>query len=229
MKHSLIRGWPIKWPRARQASDLRFIFLGKEVQDSDKLQELKNRTKSSDVVTIHLVIRERNPGSPTTPQMPSPAKIHRTPIRQPNFDQEDNKEKETEPPSEEEQVQEPHFHAVTVSEKELNEFRMIFDRKKGADGLIAMGTVRAVLQSYWKFIHREGFEVDQGQPFPENRLEELRRKVEASEDKGLTLDQFLSIFYLFDNLASEEKCIHGDKERVRIATSQLHLMILVIH
>ncbi len=84
---------------------------------------------------------------------------------------------------------EAHFHAVTVSERELTEFRMIFDKKKGADGLIALATVRMVLQSYWRFIHREGFEANV-RPFPEERLEQLRRKVDASN--GLTLEQFLT-------------------------------------
>lgn len=94
-----------------------------------------------------------------------------------------------------------------------------------------MTTVTAVLKSYWRFIHREGFEIDQGQPFPEHRLEQLRRKIEGSSENvnGLTLDQFLSIFYLFDNVAPEEKCIHGEKERVRMATAQLHSIMQPQH
>ncbi len=127
---------------------------------------------------------------------------------------------------------EQHFHAVTVSERELAEFKQIFDRKKGPDGRIACNTVRMVLQSYWRFIHREGFEfaaAGERVAFPQHRLEQLRRKVGVAETDGMTLDQFLTVFYLFDNAASEEPCVHGERERVRIATAQLHAVIQPSH
>jgi hypothetical protein len=54
----------------------------------------------------------------------------------------------------------------------FEEFRIIFDKKKGPDGLIAIPTVRLVLQSYWRFIRREGFEANPG-PFPEDRLDQV--------------------------------------------------------
>jgi hypothetical protein len=115
---------------------------------------------------------------------------------------------------------EPHFHAVTVSERELAEFRIIFDRKKGPDGRVSLPVVRQVLQSYWRFIHREGFEAVPT-PFPEHKIEQLRQKV-GGEHNSLNLEQFLAVFYLFDNPVAEEPCIHGELERVRVATAQLH-------
>jgi len=245
-KCRLLRAWPIRFPRARSPTDLRIIFLGKEVRDEETVAELRARANSEPVV-VHLIVRERNPGSPGTPKTPtihyagspsvnvrrgpllgadaaapttpgSPAPVPGMPVSSPD----------TAPttPATGEQEADVHFHAVTVSERELGEFRAIFDKKKGADGLIALATVRMVLQSYWRFIHREGFEATP-RPFPEERLEQLRRKVDAAG--GLTLDQFLTVFYLFDNAASEEPCVHGDKERVRLATAQLHSVMQPQH
>jgi hypothetical protein len=56
----------------------------------------------------------------------------------------------------------------------------------------------------------------------------LRRKIDANAS-GLTLDQFLTVFYLFDNVAAEEPCIHGARERVRVATAQLHSVLCTTH
>lgn len=125
-----------------------------------------------------------------------------------------------------------HFHAVTVGEREFKEFQEIFDRKKGPDGRMACNVVRMVLQSYWRFIHREGFaQVTPGERivFPQHRLDALQRKVGATPEVGMTLDQFLTVFYLFDNSASNEPCIHGERERVRMACAQLHACIQPQH
>ncbi len=37
------------------------------------------------------------------------------------------------------------------------------------------------------------------------------------------------MFYLFDNVASEEPCVHGERERVRVATAQLHSVLQPSH
>ncbi len=240
----LLRAWPLRYPRARSPTDLRIIFLGKELRDDELVADLRARSHS-DYVVVHLIVRERVPGSPGTPTTPtvhyanSPVRVRSGPL----MGAEDATSPATAaagnavpsspaapassaPAVDEDEEAEAHFHAVTVSERELTEFRAIFDKKKGSDGLIAVATVRTVLQSYWRFIHREGFEANLG-PFPEERLEKLRRKVDASN--GLTLDQFLTVFYLFDNVASEEPCVHGARERVRMATAQLHALMQPQH
>jgi len=237
-KCHMLRAWPLKWPRARVPTDMRFIFLGKELKDEDNMEEIRKRASTAEP-TVHLVVRERNIASPgSTPQTTptvhyagSPVKVREGPLipKPPGMDDDDSDERENDEnqPEEEELEAAAHFHAVTVSEREMSEFRLIFDKKKGADGLITVSTVRMVLQSYWRFIHREGFEPNPG-PFPEERLSSLCRKIKAEDDK-LTLDQFLTVFYLFDNAAAEEPCIHGERERVRIATSQLHSVLQPSH
>lgn len=220
-----MRSWPLRFPRARAPGDLRFIFCGKELGDSDAISEVRSRSKTEAVV-IHLVVRERNPSSPMTPTSVAPERASESVRVRPGPLLGEAPPTPPETPEHQRPEQEAHFHAVTVSERELSEFRMIFDKKKGPDGLMSMPTLRAVLHSYWRFIHREGFEANPTQ-FPEERLEQLRRKVDATD--GLTLDQFLTIFYLFDNAASEQPCAHGDRERVRIATAQLHAMLQPHH
>lgn len=171
----------------------------------EKVLELMDRSKSADKLILHLIVRDRNPGSPGSPAATptihyagSPAvRVRSGPLLGADEQAPSSPAPAASPapppepgspgPSQEEA--EAHFHAVTVSERELTEFRMIFDKKKGADGLIAVATVRMVLQSYWRFIHREGFEANP-RPFPEERLEQLRRKVDASN--GMTLEQFLT-------------------------------------
>lgn len=245
VKCQLLRSWPLKWPRARVPTDLRFIFLGKELLDDEVVSDICQRCTSG-VMTMHLVIRERNIASPgNTPKVTptvhysgSPVKVRQGPlIPDRSLETASNNASDSNSDSdsgaahsnEDEEHQEEaaaHFHAVTVSERELMEFRMIFDRKKGPDGRVAIEQARAVLQSYWKFIHREGFEATP-RPFPAHRLDELCRKINATS--GLTLDQFLVVFYLFDNAAAEEPCIHGERERVRVACSQLHSVLAPSH
>jgi hypothetical protein len=166
------------------------------------MSDLMDRSKT-DKLVLHLIVRDRSPGSPGTPTTPtvhyvgSPAvRVRPGPLladpttpstTTPAIPQYPADDSAASPAPQEEA--EAHFHAVTVSERELTEFRMIFDKKKGSDGLIALATVRMVLQSYWRFIHREGFETSLG-PFPEDRVEKLCRKVDATN--GLTLEQFLT-------------------------------------
>jgi hypothetical protein len=181
-------------------------------------------------VAVHVSVRERSPTSPATPKTPtvhyplSPVRqAPSSPLQPPNTPSTPNGSS-----SDDAAAADMHFHAVTVGEREFTEFQAIFDRKKGPDGRIACSTVRMVLQSYWRFIHREGFaECPAGERlvFPQQRLNELQQKVGATPDGGMTLDQFLTVFYLFDNSTSNEPCIHGERERVRMACAQLHSCI----
>ena len=220
-------------------TDLRFIFLGKELLDAEVLENIAARC-TADLMTIHLVIRERNVASPgNTPLITptihyagSPAvRVRKGPLIADDSSVPSTEDKAQSDPAidgdEEEEEEAPvHFHAVTVSEKELSQFRQIFDRKKGSNGRVALNTVRAVLLSYWSFIHREGFEPDR-KAFPEQRLSQLVQKLQSND--GLSLDEFLVVFYLFDNEAAEEPCIHGEQERVRVACAQLHSVIQGSH
>lgn len=158
----------------------------------EKLSDLMEKSKSEKLV-LHLIVRDRNPGSPGSPAATPTLHYEGSPARRvrpgPLLGEEPSSSPSSSPSEPPQEEAEAHFHAVTVSERELTEFRLIFDKKKGPDGLIAVATVRMVLQSYWRFIHREGFEANP-KPFPEERLEQLRRKVDAVS--GMTLEQFLT-------------------------------------
>jgi hypothetical protein len=103
---------------------LRFIFLGKELRDAEVMGDIKTRTKS-DSLCIHLVIRERaqsSPGStpvvtPTVHYSGSPVKVREGPLHD-RFPKEE--ESEEEKSEEVDQEAAAHFHAVTVSERELS-------------------------------------------------------------------------------------------------------------
>lgn len=227
VKYSLLRAWPLKWPRARTNDDIRLIVMGRELRDDETVAALAGKI-STDPIALHLSVRERAPSSPATPTVRYPSSPVQPPPNTPSSpacagsgDAANASVGDAE---------QQHFHAVTVSEREFCEFRQIFDSKKGPDGRIACATVRMVLRSYWRFIHREGFQeaTPESVVFPEHRLEQLCRKLGITE-QGMTLDQFLTVFYLFDNAASEQPCIHGDRERVRMATAQLHAVLQPSH
>jgi hypothetical protein len=47
LKHKLLRAWPLRWPRARTPQDIRFIFLGKELADDDKISGTQRESEKS--------------------------------------------------------------------------------------------------------------------------------------------------------------------------------------
>lgn len=223
VKRSLFHDYPVLWPQCRAVEDMRMIFLGKELDNSQPLQEALARA-TVDPVTVHLHVPKREATSqPVTPTVHYPTSPVKPKRERENAGGENAMEAE-----EDDDEQDPHFHAVTVSERELQEFQMIFDRKKRPqDGLMSVSAVTHVLRAYWSFIHREGFEFGGG-PFPQERLDALLSGM-TIVNGGLSNDQFLIVFYLFDNGAPEEPCIHGDIERVRLATAQLHGVIQPDH
>mmetsp|Transcript_364 Transcript_364/g.503 ORF Transcript_364/g.503 Transcript_364/m.503 type:complete len:157 (+) Transcript_364:493-963(+) len=80
--------------------------------------------------------------------------------------------------------------------------------------------VHSFLRTYWRFTHRQQSGASTTCPaFPTRAFFELRRRVGTA---SVTLEQFLELFFLFDNKAPDETCVHGARPRVEQATRQLH-------
>jgi len=193
IKKQLLDHWPTEFEDPpTDGSNIKFIFAGRFLKDSDTLQGL-NITPNS---TVHLAI--------SRPQSQPPEQT--TAASQPGLD-------------------EYHLHWCVFDEQEAEDITKVFERKKRVNGRdkITFTQMKQFLHDYWGYIKRTQL-VDNVAPFPEERLVTLWQKVSrGSTTDDVSFDQFRIVFFLFCNTpAPDTPCPHGQKERVRAATEQLH-------
>eukprot|EP01108_Squamamoeba_japonica_P001744 TRINITY_DN1768_c0_g1_i1.p1 TRINITY_DN1768_c0_g1~~TRINITY_DN1768_c0_g1_i1.p1 ORF type:complete len:185 (-),score=46.64 TRINITY_DN1768_c0_g1_i1:31-585(-) len=99
------------------------------------------------------------------------------------------------------------------------------------DNRLAFDRVHSFLRTYWRFAQSQRF-IPTDRSFPTHKVFELRRVYLAragdelsdstpSSAPRLQLDDFLELFFLFDNQTPDTTCVHGERSRVAVATEQL--------
>jgi len=219
-------------------SEMRFIYCGKVVNDSQTLEELRQMSKDKSQVTIHLVVRSRQTAQPQQSQSqgvrPTSLPIDilhpiyfNTTNNSNNSNNENNHAETPQHSPTQEEIEDwgrnIHFHGCFFNEEEAHQVAVVFDKKKGADEMMDFTDVHMFLRHYWKWLgsnnHRAAID-----KFPMDRMMSVKKSVVGSR-KRVSLREFRQIFFLFDNNSSTDTCPHGSKERVKRATEELHRSI----
>lgn len=119
-----------------------------------------------------------------------------------------------------------HLHGCVFNEEEAEQMKIIFQRKKGQDDLLDMVDIQKFLEVYWKWMIRNQYhstctllntlnQIANDKPFPKSLLDEIKQKVLKNVSRA-SYEQFLQIFFLFDNDAPERTCPHGARARVEV-------------
>jgi hypothetical protein len=95
----------------------------------------------------------------------------------------------------------------------VSKIRIIFDKKKGEDNRIAFSEIEQFLKVYWRWMERNKYH--ETAPFPENLLLDIKSQLSLQD--SATCEEFLQVFFLFDNPTPQEVCPHGYKERVHVS------------
>jgi len=121
-----------------------------------------------------------------------------------------------------EEYEDHHLHGFVYDETEAEEITKIFDKKKGANETITFPQLVQFLHNYWQFMQRTN-NISHNGPFPEDRLDRFWSQICGQDRNVVNLAQFRSMFFLFCNTnAADTPCPHGQKDRIREATAQLH-------
>jgi hypothetical protein len=200
VKEQLLAEWPADFPVASSIDDLTCIFAGQRVADEQSLSDLKIKALKDDFITVHLLVRApriHTPPPSSPPEPPEPVQGGEEDLIDTNI----------------------HLHGCSVSEEEVVQLRQVFEKKKDHNGKMPFAKVEQFLRVYWKYMQRKSH-IDRNTPFPSDMLLDCKQKAKC--DDGVTLDQFLSVFFLFDNKAPHAACPHGHKDRVCQATREMH-------
>jgi len=117
-----------------------------------------------------------------------------------------------------------HFHGCVFNEQEVEDLKIVFD-KKAKEGRMNFSDVRLFFEHYWKWINKNNFKhhiVTNNNEFPLAHLNLVNSRVLKEENESLTYDQFVILFFLFDNNTPENQCPHGEKPRVKRSTEEMH-------
>jgi len=118
-----------------------------------------------------------------------------------------------------------HLHGFVFDEHEAEEITRIFEKKKGPNETITFAQLVQFLHSYWQFMQRTN-NIPPNTPFPEDRLDRFWSQVCGQDRSVVNLEQFRTMFFLFCNTtAADTPCPHGQKDRLREATAQLHTQV----
>jgi len=208
-------------------SQIRFIYCGKILPDTQKLEEIREMSKDKNQITIHIVINTKT----NTPQTPTnQSTVNQTvPIGILNpihFSNNNNNSSPQNSPTQEEIEdwgRSIHFHGCFFNEEEAQQVAVVFNKKKGEDNLMEFTDVHMFLRTYWKWLISNHHK-SESEKFPMARMMKVKKSVVGSR-KRITLEEFRQIFFLFDNNSSTETCPHGTKDRVKRATEELHRSI----
>jgi len=210
----------------QSVDQMRFIHSGQLITDNKTLADIHKNCKDKSQVTLHMVINK-------TTAVPQPVVLNNSPLNNDinniNNSSANNNNNNTSTETQQAQMEleewarSIHFHGCFFNEAEANQVQIVFEKKKGNDGLMEFTDVHMFLRSYWKWMtinrHRAESEL-----FPMDHMMKVKKQVIQSR-RRLSLAEFRQIFFLFDNNSSEELCPHGNKERVKIATEKLHQSI----
>jgi len=217
VKQTIVQHWPSTLEPLESGTLLRLIYSGHELQDSQVLSDAlqldnssekttNSNNNESNIHTVHVVVR----------------KSHNSASERAN-----NNNDQTQTIQEDSSMDVPtdwHVHGCTFNEEEADQLGIVFQRKKGADNKMPWNEISKVLNDYWKWSIVNKFH-DPNLKFPTQEMIQIRNTVLQEEDRA-TLEQFLSIFFLFDNHTPESICPHGNKNRVMRATEELHKALM---
>jgi len=218
VKQTILQHWPSTLEPLESETQLRLIYSGHELQDSQILSDVlqldnssekttNSNNNESNVHTVHVVVR----------------KSHNSTSERVN----NNNKSQTQTTQDDSTMEVPmdwHIHGCTFNEEETDQLGIVFQRKKGADNKMPWNEVSKVLHDYWKWSVVNKFH-DPNLKFPTQEMINIRTTVLQEEDRA-TLEQFLSIFFLFDNHTPESVCPHGNKNRVMRDTEELHKALM---
>jgi len=195
VKKILIEKWiNLQFPNHEQ---VKLIYCGKVVEEHQIVQDVL-RESQTEIPTVHIVLKKKLPQN-CTPTI------------------EVNVEEVAKPIVEN---SEWHMHGCTFNDDEAQQMKVIFQKKKGTDDKISFDEIVKFLQVYWKWMSRNKYR-ESAESFPMQNLDAIKIRVLREADRA-SYDQFLQIFFLFDNCTPEEICPHGKKDRVQKATEALH-------
>jgi len=218
VKQSIALQWPSALDPLENVAQLRLIYSGHELQDTQILSDVLQLDNSnekpaneSNIHTVHVVVRK---------SVSDQGINNNNNIVHNNVESEANTEKDTE-------LDVPmdwHIHGCTFNEEEAEQLNVVFQKKKGEDNKMPWKEICKVLNDYWKWSAIHKFH-DANLKFPTQEMAHIKEKVLPDEDRA-TQEQFLSIFFLFDNHTPESTCPHGHKSRVLRATEELHKALM---
>jgi len=188
-------------------SQLRLIFSGRVLEDHITIENLLHTcSDTSAAITLHVVLRAVTEEERQILQ---------------------NQQQNSQAPEEESENEwEPewgkgiHFHGCTFNEEELEQLRTVFAKKQDEQKTITFTDVHAFLRSYWKWM-RTNKHKEEAEEFPMQTMMGVKQRV-IGRNQRVTLDQFLRVFFLFDNRTPCDACPHGQKPRAQRATEELH-------
>jgi len=191
--------WNQEWGSADSSDSMKFIHAGRVLADNTKIEEVATISTES-IVTVHVVVKKTQPQvTPTNAHV-----VEETATAQQDDIWDSN----------------IHFHGCTFSEEEVSELRFVFSKRKGDDGKMTTTDVNKFLQHYWKWMKQQKYKDTEN--FPVDELQRIQRRILSPDEQRVTCDQFLQIFFLFDNHTPDDCCPHGAKSRVERATQELH-------
>jgi len=239
VKEQVFLNWPKelheKYP-IRSSNQFRLIFGGQVLKDELVLRDVIKPTDCIDVkkeATIHVVLNKGVSGSASSRRSVTENKYsNKNDVSNSdnnNANSKDNHGKDEicsdgEEPSTIDWDSNIHFHGCVFNEQEVEDLKIVFD-KKAKDGKMSLSDVRQFLENYWKWInknHHHHHVVTKNNEFPLAHLNMVKSRVLKEENESLTYNQFVILFFLFDNNTPENECPHGEKPRVKRSTEEMH-------
>jgi len=200
VRQKLHGDWPAKLEPIQSIEQIRLIYCGKELQNKQTIEDVLILSKERSVPTVHIVVKKTSVGLTSPPKVPQP--------------------QSQEPPTQEYLPEDWHLHGCAYNDEEIEHMRLVFKKKRGDDGLISFEDIQNFLQVYWKWMIKNKYHGEDVN-FPNSIVLEIKMRVLEFSERA-SYDQFLEIFFLFDNDAPQCQCPHGGKARVEKAAQQLH-------
>lgn len=221
LKQLLQENWSKDSPPIVDLENLKLIHSGKVVEKHTTVADLLASTQ--DGVSLVINVFNRSVSASRSVPLPNPFSGKAAPSPDESLPKPSEEELKSNAPIE--WGENIHFHGCFFNEEEAAQVKMVFDKKKSANGKISKREVEKFLRAYWNWMKHNPEYKGHDSEFPLAQFEEVYDRVAVDKEEFMTCNQFRSVFFLFDNNTPDEKCPHGAKDRVKQASEQLQQAI----